>query len=89
MKENCNYEESTMRALDIIYVMNADVTSSVMDKSMSLKDADKRIKLANKFSSLITKGDEGLLELCDWIENDEISDEDAFLLLSDHLGIEL
>jgi phosphoglycerol transferase MdoB-like AlkP superfamily enzyme len=69
--------------------MNADVTSSVMDKSMSLKDADKRIKLANKFSRLITKGDEGLLELCDWIENDEISDEDAFLLLSDHLGIEL
>ena len=78
-----------MRALDIILVMNADVTSPVMDKSMSLKDADKRIKLANKFSRLITKGDEGLLELCDWIENDEISDEDAFLLLSDHLGIEL
>ena len=43
MKENCNYEESTMRALDIILVMNADVTSSVMDKSMSLKDVDKRI----------------------------------------------
>ena len=78
-----------MRALDIILVMNADVTSSVMDKSMSLKDADKRIKLANKFTRLITKGDEGLLELCDWIENDEISDEDALLLLSDHLGIEL
>jgi hypothetical protein len=89
MNENSNYEESTMRALDIILVMSVDVTSSLMDKSMSLKDSDKRIKLANKFLRLINKGDEGLLELCDWIEYADISDEDALLFLSDYLGIEL
>jgi hypothetical protein len=89
MNENSNYEESTMRALDIILVMSVDVTSSLMDKSMSLKDSDKRIKLNNKFLRLINKGDEGLLELCDWIEYADISDEDALLFLSDYLGIEL
>jgi hypothetical protein len=89
MKENSSYEESTMRALDIILVMSDDVTSSLMDKSMSFKDADKRIKLANKFLRLINKGDEGLLELCDWIEYADISDEDAFLFLSDYLEIDL
>ena len=50
---------------------------------------DKRCKLSNKFLRLINKGDEGLLELCDWIEYADISDEDAFLFLSDYLGIEL
>jgi hypothetical protein len=78
-----------MHAMEMMLAMTADVTSSVMDKSMSLKDADKRIKLANKFLRLINKGDEGLLELCDWIEYADISDEDAFLFLSDYLEIDL
>lgn len=78
-----------MRALDIILVMNADVTSSVMDKSMSLKDADKRIKLANKFSRLINKKDKQLLELCDKIDNEDISSEAAIVMLSEYLKIKL
>ena len=72
-----------MRAMDLVLQMLDDMWE------MPNKEMDKRCKLANKFTRLINKGDEGLLELCDWIENDEISDEDAFLLLSDYLGIEL
>ena len=72
-----------MRAMDLVLQMLADMWE------MPNKEMDKRCKLSNKFLRLINKGDEGLLELCDWIEYADISDEDAFLFLSDYLGIEL
>jgi len=76
-----------MRAMDLVLQMLADMLDAM--REMPNKEIDKRSKLANKFTRLINKGDEGLLELCDWIEYADISDEDAFLLLSDYLGIEL
>ena len=76
-----------MRAMDLVLQMLADMLDEM--RKMPIKEIDKRSKLANKFTRLINKGDEGLLELCDWIEYAGISDEDAFLFLSDYLGIEL
>ena len=76
-----------MRAMDLVMQMLVDMLDAM--REMPNKEIDKRSKLSNKFVRLINKGDEGLLELCDWIEYADISDEDALLFLSDYLEIEL
>ena len=62
---------------------------SLSIEEMPIDDAKKMIRLQDKTLRLILKGDEGLIELYDWLEgNKEISYEDALLFLFDYLNIQ-
>ena len=77
-----------MSALTILLRMSNDLTQSIHD-GMLIDDAKKMLRLLQKSSRLMLRGDEDLLELYDWLENNEnIEYEDALLLLFDYLGIE-
>ena len=76
-----------MRAQIILLKMADELASSIRD--MPLDDAEKLIKLNDRCFRLMRKGDEGLLELFDWLDNNvDTGGLRAPLLLFDYLGIE-
>ena len=78
-----------MRAREIMINKSFESASLLIDDEITIKDANKYHKLSSKFTRLMNKRDKELLELCDRIENEDISDEDAFVMLSEHLGINI
>jgi len=78
-----------MRANTILINKLQENVDKIINNNISLKEADKYTKLASKFGRLFEKRDKELFDLCDKIENTNISDEDAIVMLSEHLGVKL
>lgn len=76
-----------MRGRKILLLICSESMES--HEEMSVDEISMMNRLVSKSLYLMRKGDEGLLELYDWLDgNTEISYEDALLLLFDYLGIQ-
>ena len=76
-----------MSTINILKGMAHELLRS-MDE-MTVDELNNMSSLINRSLRLMRKGDEGLLELYDWLENrKDISYEYALLLLFDYLGIQ-
>lgn len=78
-----------MRAREILINKLSESAGLLIDDEITIKEAEKYIKLSNKFERLIKKRDAELLDLCDRIENEDISDEDVFVMFSEYMGINI
>lgn len=77
-----------MSAINVLFLMSHELAPSI--REMTIDEAKIMLSLINKSRRLILKGDEGLLELYDWLEKrKDITYEDALLLLFDHLEIDI
>jgi len=67
--------------------MSAETADLLNEDKISLKEVDERNKLVDKVCTLFNKRDEEFLTLCDKIEQENIPDQDALVILRDHLSI--
>ena len=76
-----------MSTINILKGMTHELMLSMNE--MTVDELNNMSSLIDRSLHLMRKGDEGLLELYDWLENrKDISYEDALLLLFDYLGIQ-
>ena len=75
------------QVINMMIRMGLETADLLKEDKISLKEVDKRNKLADKVYTLFNKRDEEFLTLCDKIEDEDITRQDAFVMLCEHLSI--